>query len=110
MAEEDPQEGAEWAREFLRRAETLARPDSRLEEVRRRMGRIARAVDAGERTPEEALEGVKELEEELTAHRDEHGTAGEPARERLAGRMLELVEELEGRIRRRRDAGVPGER
>lgn len=108
MADEEPQEGVEWAREFLRRAETLARPDSRLEEVRRRMGRIARAVEAGEQGPEEALEALRGLKEELADHRAEHGPDGEAARERLAGPMLELVEELEDRIRRRRDAGTAG--
>jgi methionine aminopeptidase len=108
VAEEEPKQGVEWARELLRRAETLARPGSRLEEVRRRMGRIVRAVEAGEQTPGEALKNVRELEEELALHRSEHGPDGEPARERLAGRMLELVEELEERIRRRRGAGVLG--
>lgn len=108
MGEDEPTEGVEWAKEFLRRAEQLASRGGRLEEIRRRMGRIARAVEAGEQRPGEALEALEELEEELTAHRREHGPAGEPARARLAGRMLELIDDLEERIRRRREPGEPG--
>lgn len=108
MAEEDPQEGDEWAREVLRRADKLAGPGGPLERIRRKLGRITRAVAAGEQTPEEALEALKTLEEELAAHRAEQGPDAEPARQRLAGRMLELIGELGEQIRRREGGGEPG--
>lgn len=102
MAEEEPGHGDAWAREVLRRAEKLARPGGGpLERIRRQLGRITRAVAAGERTPEQALEALEEVEEELEAHRADHGADGEPARQRLADRLLELIEELKEQIRRR---------
>lgn len=98
--EQEPLEGVDWSREVLRRAEELAPPGSRLEGIRRKLGRITRAVAAGEQTPGDALEALEEVEADLEAHRAEHGADGGPARRRQARRLLELVEELEERIRR----------
>lgn len=101
MSEQEPEGGVAWAQEFLRRVRRLARQDSRLERIYKRIGQISRAVDAGELTAEQAVEALRGLEQELEAHRAEHAPDGEPARQRLADRMLELVEGLEERIRRR---------
>lgn len=103
MADEGPEERARWTEEFFRRAGELARNDRELERIRRRMAEIARAVEAGHRAPERAVQALAALKEDLEAHGVAHASDGEPSRQRLARQMLELVETLEERIRAREE-------
>lgn len=95
VSEQEPEGDVAWAQEFLRRARRLTRQDSRLERIRKRVGQVSRAVDAGELTAEQAVEasrsGSGDGRAATTSAEDEPRRGGDGGRVAAPGVQLPSV-------------------